>query len=207
MAVLTGGILGGINNKVGNVVGFKWKDKAVIRAYAIPSNPQTILQTTQRNKFTTVQKFVASLLTDVAQKFWKQFATSMSEYNAMISANLNSLTANDDYAAFISTKGNLETANITSAGRTVNVVNVDWDISISGNGLSTDFALLVVYDFVNHFGFVSDGVVTRNAGEAVVNVFTGTNSNNLICLLSFYRLQPDGSYYISDSKTVSIPFP
>jgi hypothetical protein len=57
MAILRLGILSGFNNKIANVVGFKWNNLDVIRSYVIPTNPNTVNQISIRSNFRTTVKF------------------------------------------------------------------------------------------------------------------------------------------------------
>ena len=52
-------IKGKWDGKVGQLVGSKWKDKATLRAYAVPANPNTQAQQIVRNVFKQMTSFVA----------------------------------------------------------------------------------------------------------------------------------------------------
>lgn len=57
MAKINAGILGGFVNKVGNVVGAKWKGKDYMRLRVIPANPRTEAQVAQREKMAQIMGF------------------------------------------------------------------------------------------------------------------------------------------------------
>jgi len=66
MAILRNGILSTTTGKIGNVVGSTWRGKNVLKTYnPSPRNPRTASQTTQRNSFSFVVKFVQALLSFV----------------------------------------------------------------------------------------------------------------------------------------------
>ena len=78
MAIIDLGILGPVKNKVGPVVGFMWSGLNVLRSYVIPSNPRTVRQTTQRNKFRVTVEMAKSIITLPALKYWWNLAKGTS---------------------------------------------------------------------------------------------------------------------------------
>lgn len=79
-------IKGKWDGKVGQLVGSKWKDKATLRSYAVPSNPNTQGQQTTRKGFGDVSKFVA-LFSDQIKAMSALNTRSMTVRNAILSLN------------------------------------------------------------------------------------------------------------------------
>lgn len=87
MATFKQGILGGFNGKVGTVIGYSWKGKAVMRSIAQNvHNPNTEAQQAQRMRFSLMTKALAQLHPFVVLGF-KNKATDVTEANAAFSAN------------------------------------------------------------------------------------------------------------------------
>ena len=61
MGILYSGPFSGFKNRVGNLVGYKSRGLEVIRVYAVPSNPRSESQVTQRNKFLTCVLLASAL--------------------------------------------------------------------------------------------------------------------------------------------------
>ena len=74
------------DGKVGQTVGAKWKNKATIRAYAKPSNPNTALQQEKRTVFKEMSKYVA-LFADQIKALSSLNTRGQSVRNAIIQAN------------------------------------------------------------------------------------------------------------------------
>lgn len=89
MAVIKQGILGGIQNKIGNIVGSSWKGIAVIKSLPVSvANPRTAPQVQQRTRFTNAVNFATAILSEVIKPLWDRFAQRQSGYNAFISRNI-----------------------------------------------------------------------------------------------------------------------
>lgn len=70
MAVLRHGILGGVTNKVGGVVGYNSRGQDIVRAYAVPSNPRSPGQQMQRFYFRDVCSSLALVWNDDIKRVW-----------------------------------------------------------------------------------------------------------------------------------------
>lgn len=87
MGTIKQGILGGFNGKVGTVIGYSWKGKAVMRSIAQNvHNPNTEAQQAQRMRFSLITKALAQLNPFVVWGF-KSKASGKTEGNAAFSAN------------------------------------------------------------------------------------------------------------------------
>lgn len=79
------------DGKVGQTVGAKWKNKATIRAYAKPANPNTANQQSIREIFRDASGFIA-LFSDQIKTLTSLNTRSMSVRNAIIKANKDQFT-------------------------------------------------------------------------------------------------------------------
>lgn len=87
MGIIKNGILGGFNGKVGTVIGYSWKGKAVMRSIAQNvHNPNTEAQRAQRMRFSLMTKALAQLHPFVEWGF-KSKASGITESNAAFVAN------------------------------------------------------------------------------------------------------------------------
>ena len=96
------------DGKVGQTVGAKWKNKATIRAYAKPSNPNTALQQEKRTVFKDMSQYVA-LFADQIKTLSSLNTRGQSVRNAIIQANKDQFgtSATFDPATLIINKGGL----------------------------------------------------------------------------------------------------
>jgi len=204
--VITGNILGNMKNKTGQIVFFIWKGIQVFRTRVIPSNPQSVGQTAQRNKFTAVLRIAQDLLLSVVQPFWKPYAIHQSEYNAFMKANLDVVAYPIVWDAVIMAKGNLQETQVTSCEYTTGTgeVNFVYPNTLVGTQAITDKAYAVVYDPKTTSFFVNvAGTATRNDQTVVVDCiagYTGADITNLEGWLWFTDVLPSaGAFTCSNS--------
>jgi len=86
------------------LVYFPWKGINCVRQYVIPTNPQTDLQTSQRNKLTAaVTAFHAASYTTLDLSAWTRFAGTLAKvmtgFNAMCRAHINEAVAGGTWEA------------------------------------------------------------------------------------------------------------
>jgi hypothetical protein len=189
MGLLQNGILGKMTGKVAGVVGSSWKGRNTVRAYAIPSNPNSVAQQAQRALVEMVGKFGKLILASIIQTYWNPFAGNLSGWNKFTKTNLDLVSLPTDFDKLVTGAGSLEGALITAAEYTSGTGNLDvtWPGTHLGNGLDTDEAAIVIYDSVNQVAFVSDGDATRVDASATIAVGTGRTSANLKAYLFFHR--------------------
>ena len=188
--VITNGILGGFSGKVGPVVGGKWKDIDYMRAYVIPSNPNTAGQQIVRAKMTALVAFGRKILTSVLQVYWDPFQSGMSGFNAFISKNYAKLqTGNVLNESAVLSVGTLESTTLVSGiySTSTYVCTATWDKIISGNGLATDKVCMVAYDKANNRWYVESGVETRNSANATITLPSGLTATNIYVYVFFFR--------------------
>ena len=186
MGKIINGILGGVSGKVGGVVGSNWKGIPTIRAYAIPANPQSAGQTTQRNKFAAILAFLKLILTTVIQPYWDPFATGQSGYNVAMSVNLLGWAGSTSYEDAIVSQGSLEQETLDAAEYSAGDVGVSWTPAGLGDGLDTDTAVVVIVDIENNIAFV-DTSLTRVDSGGDVTIGAGRTVGSLKCYLFFTR--------------------
>lgn len=122
MGVIKRGILGGVSNKIGNVVGSSWKGIATLRSLPLSvANPNTLAQRNNRSTFSVMSKLGSDVLATVCQPLWNRDAKQMSGFNAYVMYNKKAFDANPLEWVLnpIMSKGVLS-ASLTSAVLTAN---------------------------------------------------------------------------------------
>jgi hypothetical protein len=200
MGKLRNGILGSITGKVSGVVGSTWKGINTLRAYAIPSNPKSAAQVTQRGLFGFVVNICSMLLIDVVQPYWDPFASKISGFNAMVKHNLLRVTSSSDYSNIQVANGNLESAAITAFTYDTSDgdCSITYDDTPMGNGADDDNVCVVIVDAENNVVFVDDGTYTRVDTPATPNIGAGRTATSLHAYLFCYR-GSGSSLLVSDS--------
>lgn len=187
-AVLEGGILGTVRNKVGNVVAATWKGINYVKAYTIPANPNSSAQQVQRTFFAAIVRAGQLILSSVIQPYWDPFAIKQSGFTRFMQKNLLDMSTPFSYAELSVAEGGLEKETITSATyeATEGLIHIDWIPSGLGNGEATDLAIMVVYDEANDVAFV-DANTTREETNAEFLIGAGRTATNLRAYLFFSR--------------------
>lgn len=198
MGIIKRGILGGVANKIGNVVGSSWKGIATLRSLPLSvANPRTLAQRTNRNSFSIMSKLGSQVLATVCQPLWNRDAKQMSGFNAYVMNNKRAY--DEDWVAWLAnpimSKGNLS-ATLSNAGINdggANLVLV-FDTSLKNPQDSNDD---IVYMQVIHQNnsnpakpsFEAKGFITnakRSEGHVTVtNPFETSEGDKLILSLSF----------------------
>lgn len=94
MGIIKRGILGGVSNKVGNVVGSSWKGIATLRSLPLSvANPNTLAQRNNRSTFTLMSKLGSEVLATICQPLWNRDAKQMSGFNAYVMENKKAFDA------------------------------------------------------------------------------------------------------------------
>jgi len=189
MAKLESGILGPVIGKVGGVVGFNWKGINALRAYVIPSNPNTPAQQTQRTLFGQIVARGKALLESVIQTYWDPFYAAISGFNGFVKVNRLSCASPFDAADMSVAQGNLEPVTIATASYDdgTGSLSISWESSGLGNGEDTDIIAFVVYDSANDIALVSDTNVTRVDGAIALDVGDGRTPADLELWVFMHR--------------------
>jgi len=154
---------GTYDGRVGATVGAKWKNKGIIRTYAIPANPNTPAQQTTRTGFAAISAFVA-LFADFIKRLTALDIRAMSVRNAIMSINKGMIASGTfDKTSLVISKGGLP--NVSSFVPVVPAglanITATWDKSNSPN-LSEDAMLVVVaVDETNKVAFVGSALQTE----------------------------------------------
>lgn len=189
MGKLRNGILGSITGKVSGVVGSTWKGINTLRAYAVPSNPKSAAQVTQRGLFSFVVGVARLVLGTAITDLWNPFATAMSGFNQFCKTNLLAISSNTDYAGLKMSVGTLEAETITAFEYTTGTGEAAFTFTPSGlgNGEDTDNAGFVILDADNNVAFVDLENGTRDDGTVGANIGAGRTAGSLHGYLIFSR--------------------
>lgn len=118
MGKIKQGILGGFSGKVANVVGSSWKGIAVMKSLPLSvANPRTAAQLLQRNRFSLLVGFAASLLSTIVKPLWDRFAQKMSGFNDFVSNNFDAFFVGQaaiDYEKLVISKGKMLAPTISA---------------------------------------------------------------------------------------------
>lgn len=197
MGKISNGILGGFSGKVGTVIGGKWKNINYMRSKAASvTNRKTEGQMNQRTKFATTLKYLQPM-TEVIRVGYKNYASSMTEFNSAMSYVLNNgLTGtypdfSIDYANALISRGVLAGAQgATVTADAVNSIAFSWtDNSSDGAAYATDKAMVVAYlksdgDSPAEAAFVVDGA-TRSEGSQALTLPDNFSGKSLEAFISF----------------------
>lgn len=206
MAVIKQGILGGIQNRIGNIVGSSWKGIAVIKSLPVSvANPRTAPQVAQRDKFRNIVMFATAILAEVIKPLWDRFAQKQSGYNAFISRNIDYFTdaGLDIPNGLVISQGKMDATTITSATANggSNQVTINWG-NDSGQGFkqATDTAFIVCQNRDKKEVKGYNTGVTRNSTSAVVGLNCSAGQT-IDIWLAFRRA--DGTI-VSDTSYISV---
>lgn len=213
MGIIKRGILGGVANKIGNVVGSSWKGIATLRSLPLSvANPNTLAQRTNRNSFSIMSKLGSEVLATVCQPLWNRDAKQMSGFNAYVMNNKRAFDEN--WVAWLAnpimSKGNLsatlQNAALNDGGKTLVFV---YESSLKNpQDARDDIAYLQVIHQNNSNpakqSFEAKGFVTtarRSDGHVnVINPFETSEGDKLIFSLSFKSV--DGRDVATSSSLV-----
>ena len=142
MGIIKRGILGGVSNKIGNVVGSSWKGIATLRSLPLSvANPNTSAQRSNRDSFTIMSKLGSDVLATVCQPLWNRDAKQMSGFNAYVKEN--KLAYDENWVSWLAnpvmSKGSLsaELLNVALHADGNSIVST-WSTSLANPQDSTD---------------------------------------------------------------------
>ena len=197
------GVFTAHKGKVGNVVYQMWKGVQVLRTMAIPANPRTARQTTNRTLFTNLIEMFKPVVEQLVHVFWNPFVSAKETgWANLIGLNqgLQQGTA-IDYTLVEISKGSLPGEDIVSAvhdpvGNTVACTFVD---SGASGSLPGDFALCCAFDTVEKKWYFGAGTELRSALVAGCSVPAGLVTADLVAYLIFFT----GDYAYPDILSCS----
>ena len=142
MGIIKRGILGGVANKIGNVVGSSWKGIATLRSLPLSvANPNTLAQRNNRSTFSLMSKLGSEVLTTICQPLWNRDAKQMSGFNAYVMNNKKAFDADplEWLLNPIMSKGSLS-ASFIDASRSVDLqsLNITFKTTLSNPQDSAD---------------------------------------------------------------------
>ena len=192
MGTLKEGILGGFSGKVGTIVGSTWKSVHYIRALAINiKDPKTEKQLQQRDRFRVVINFL-KIITPLIRIGYRNYEQERSAYNAAASYLLRyAVTADSQGAALDFEKVRVSRGSLTPAQEATiavkgNEATFTWaDNSSTGDAMSTDLAMLLVYNKERQEASYSIATATRADTTATLTLPTDWGSEALAAYLSF----------------------
>ena len=168
MGKIQGGILGSVKAKVAGAVFYNLRGQQVVRKYAIPSNPNSLAQQGQRNKFTATVKLAKAVKSFAIDAYWKQRQKGKTTpaWGAFMSKNVKLYDAIKSYRDCRITDGQLENASSITYNLDVpsNEFEVSWISHGVTNGEPSDIVNLVIYDAANSYFYISPSV-NRSDGE------------------------------------------
>lgn len=190
MAEIKKGILGGVQGKVGTVVGVNWRGKNIIRSLPKRScKAATEGQLLQRAKFKLVSQFLAPL-NQLTGKYFGEYQGARSRTNLAMSYQLlETVVEKDgnveiDYAKVVITKGVLPAPTITDAKVEGGKLSANWK-SDAGIGLAKedDNMMFIVYNKDHRQFYVIDAQVQRKAQSVSASIPAEWVKNNVVWLV------------------------
>jgi hypothetical protein len=171
MAKIKGGILGTVSGKVSGVVAGQWKDKNYVRQYAIPANPKSDKQQTQRALFGQAVAFGKPLVGQIFNPFVDPFQKSMSGFNYFIKQNIKIFEEEIPWSNIKITFGKLYIEEaIADPTYSPGKFNVEFETTLGANGKDEDIIRGVIYRVdTGRFYFNVDGVA-RSTGTIAIPV-------------------------------------
>lgn len=195
--------------KVGELVGAKWKSVKTVRAYAVPSNPNTESQQTVRSVFKEMSQFI-SIFADGIKYLTALDTKSMTLRNAIMHINKDQFSSGTFSATdLLISKGGLPAPiNISSATVTSSSYKPVVVVTISAATNITSEAKLITV-FVDTQNEVYDVVETPISADDISYTVTSnvtfqanTTANSVYCYT--YILDKHGSYKVASKSTVYV---
>lgn len=162
------------DGKVGQTVGAKWKNKATIRTYSIPSNPNTQAQRTVRGAFKILTSFVALFAEGI--KYLSPLDTSgMSVRNAIIKLNKAMIqTGTVTLADLQIAKGGLQKPQTFTANLSGNNISVTWVKPTATNFTEEAKLVVVAVDAENQIAEVFEADYDDESATGTVSFASGS---------------------------------
>ena len=198
MGIIKRGILGGVANKIGNVVGSSWKGIATLRSLPLSvANPRTIAQRRNRSSFSIFSKLGSKVLATVCQPLWNRDAKQMSGFNAYVMYNKRKY--DEDIIAWLAdpvmSKGSLSASiNTATSSGSHETVTCTWPTTLSSPQDADDdvaYMQIIHQDNTdpNMPAYDAKGYATGNlrsvGGATVPTPFDVNAGDRLIVSLSF----------------------
>ena len=188
------GILGGLKNKIGSVVGTSWKGIAVLKSLPLSvANPRTTPQVNQRTKFAGVVAFASAINSGIIKPLWDRFAQRKSGNNAFVQVNIdrfnNSGVLTQPSTLKIS-EGKMTATPITVALADISAdqVVIEWNDTLTDNFQAlTDQPYVLAYNITQDKFAISSGTGDRQDVAVTLDI-TVTAGDIIHCYLAFRRI-------------------
>ena len=172
------------DGKVGQTVGAKWKNKATIRAYAKPANPNTASQQSIREIFKDASRYIA-LFSDQIKTLTSLNTRSMSVRNAILKANKDQFVVGGafDPTKLVVNKGGL--GQLTGLAYDGPTAQMSWDPP-TGTNISEKAKVVVVFAPANSEQAYVYSALAKD-GQLIVKEALGGDTGNAYVWLIDYR--------------------
>jgi hypothetical protein len=146
---ITNLISGELRNKVGGMVGAKWKGKSYVRAFVIPKNPKTEEQMKVRGSFTLLTQLGSRINETVLKPYQARPVRNKSPFNVFTALNKPFMTAKDTDLTHIKIfngalpLGTAAVSAVSSADQQVEVVVTPFRYGLAKE---TDTIIAIVYN-------------------------------------------------------------
>jgi hypothetical protein len=193
MAIIPQGILGGVKNKIGNVVGSSWKGIPVLKSKPLSvANPRTAGQVSQRDAFALASQIGSQILASWIKPYWDRSASKQSGYNAWVSANVGFMAGGviADYSNLIMSNGKLTPASsmVVAADNSDNTITLTPSVgSLNQFSSSTDIAQAVYFNATRGYWVVSGDLGDRSADPYTITDNTMATGDVLHVWLAYKR--------------------
>jgi hypothetical protein len=204
MAIIKRGILGGVQNKIGNVVGSSWKGIATLRSLPLSvANPKTAAQTAVRTQFSITSKIASAFLVTIIKPLWDRFAQQQSGYNAWIQANIENFGADGSvaYDTIEMSRGSLTPSDITAcvADTSDHTISIEWIETPGGDSSPTDLLYISVIQQQTDEPLICQGFATSVQRGAGSYEFTYNVPATAIVLMVYISFKKTDGTKVSNS--------
>lgn len=193
MAIIPQGILGGVKNKIGSVVGSSWKGIPVLKSKPLSvANPRTAGQVSQRDAFKLASEIGSQILASWIKPFWDRSASKMSGYNSWVQSNVSFMAGGviADYSQLIMSNGKLTAASSVAlvADDSSNSITITPTTgTLNQFSASTDIAQAVYFNVNKNYWIVTGNLGARSASPYSVTDASMTAGDVLHVWLAFKR--------------------
>lgn len=176
------GMFDSFSGKVGNLVGSKWRDIAVVRRRPIRKNKNVSEEQLQQHaKFELVANFLRSMKSVVNEAYspYKNMSGRNSAFSDIISRKAligDYPNYKLDFKEVSVTKGKMDNTTADISVAEVASVRFRWDKELYGNMRLDDKAMLIAYNPATGRTYFSLGKAIRNDGEGILQLPTLTGA-------------------------------
>jgi hypothetical protein len=201
MAKYTNSPFGTLKGAQMGLVASRWKGVNYVRQHVVPANPQTELQTAQRNKMKNVTEWGRRIVDTVLNQYTIPLPKKMSAFNDFVSRNVKLQTSGVmDYSLLKVVQGVLYNPGLGSLSASVNDydINFSWTEAIHGEAQLTDIAVQLVYN-KNQDKFYLQATGTRDNGGSPYPLHETSLAEDDVLHAWLFFVAADGTL-VSDSS-------